>query len=469
MRVLYLAIGFIFIGVSCKLMPRQDAQKDTKEKRTTMDRGKTDWIHTTSIYEVNIRQYTPEGTFKAFAAALPRLKGMGVQALWFMPVTPIAKEKRKGTLGSYYACSDYTSVNPEFGTLQDFQQLVKEAHTMGFKVIIDWVANHTGWDHVWTKQHPDYYLHDSDGRFHAASGMDDIIELDYKNPALRKAMIDAMKFWIQQADIDGFRCDLASWVELDFWQEARPQLDAVKPLFWLGEFDELENPDYGKVFQASYSWKWMHKTEEFFKQKQPLSELYDLLLQYNTIGDSSMRAWFTSNHDENSWNGTEYEKYGPLAVPLAVFSCTWNGVPLIYSGQELPLKDKRLQFFDKDPIPWPSKDISRENGLELQEFYKVLLHLHAGNPALRGGDPSVVTYKLTTTADDKVFAYLRKNGNDEVLVVLNFSGDGPLHFKITDTHLSGGFVNAFSGAAGKFTAGNDFELPPYGYLVYVKQ
>ncbi|MCH5598818.1 alpha-amylase family glycosyl hydrolase [Niabella ginsengisoli] len=225
----------------------------------------TDWKHTANIYEVNVRQYTQEGTFVAFEKELPRLKDMGVQVLWFMPITPIAIEKMKGTMGSYYACSDYTSINPEFGTLDDFKNLVATAHQQGFKVIIDWVANHTGWDHVWTRSHPEYYKHDSNtGTFHAASGMDDIIELDFDNPALRKAMIDAMKFWIDECDIDGFRCDLASWVEVDFWQEARPQLDAVKPLFWLGEFDELENPDYGKVFDASYSWKWMHKTKDFF-------------------------------------------------------------------------------------------------------------------------------------------------------------------------------------------------------------
>ena len=326
-----------------------------EDKKTTM--RKTDWKHSTNIYEVNVRQYTQEGTFNAFAGALPRLKDMGVETLWFMPVTPIAKEKMKGTLGSYYACSDYTAINPEFGTLADFRDLVNQAHLMGFKVIIDWVANHTGWDHVWTKTHPDFYLKDdTTGTFQTASGMEDIIELDYRNPALRKAMIDAMKFWVNQTDIDGFRCDLASWVVLDFWEEARPQLDAVKPLFWLGEYDELENPEYGRVFDASYCWKWMHKTEDFFKKKQPVSELYDLLLQYNAIGDGSMRAWFTSNHDENSWNGTEYEKYGGLAKPLAVFSCTWNGIPLLYSGQEIPLQSKRLKFFDRDPIPCPPKN-----------------------------------------------------------------------------------------------------------------
>ncbi|WP_223706488.1 alpha-amylase family glycosyl hydrolase [Niabella beijingensis] len=434
-----------------------------KEKSTARAQKEgTDWKHTTSIYEVNLRQYTAAGTFNAFAAALPRLKEMGIQTLWFMPVTPIAKEKRKGTLGSYYACSDYTAVNPEFGTMQDFQQLVKQAHAMGFKVILDWVANHTGWGHVWTVSHPEYYLKDSTtGTFKVASGMDDIIELNYGNPALRKAMIDAMKYWVTEAAIDGFRCDLASWVELDFWKEARPQLDAVKPLFWLGEYDELENPDYGRVFDASYSWKWMHKTEDFFRQKQPLSGLYDLLLQYNTIGDSSMRAWFTSNHDENSWNGTEYEKYGPLAIPLAVFSCTWNGIPLIYSGQEIPLKDKRLQFFDKDPIRWPEKPA-------LHDFYKILLHLHATHPALKGGDPDVTTFKLSTTADDRIFAYLRRNGSREVLVVLNFSDASNLRFDITDAHLTGPFNDAFSGAARDFSATRNFEIPAYGYFVYVK-
>ncbi|WP_018626150.1 alpha-amylase family glycosyl hydrolase [Niabella aurantiaca] len=464
----YVLTTLLLITAACKLMPREDKQESGEGSKTTT-MTTTDWKHTTSIYEVNLRQYTPEGSFAAFAAALPRLKDMGVGTLWLMPITPISKEKMKGTLGSYYACADYTAINPEFGTLQDFKDLVKQAHGMGFKVIIDWVANHTGWDHVWTHSHPDYYLKDSaTGTFKTASGMDDIIELDYSNPALRKAMIDAMKFWVTGADIDGFRCDLASWVELDFWKEARPQLDAVKPLFWLGEFDELENPGYGQVFDASYSWKWMHQTEDFFKKKHPLSGLYDLLLQYNAIGDSSMRAWFTSNHDENSWNGTEYEKYGDLAKPLAVFSCTWNGIPLVYSGQELPLKEKRLQFFDKDPIPWPAKDPGQTEGLELHNFYKVLLQLHATHPALRGGDPAVTTFKLTTTADDRVFAYLRKNGAHEVLVVLNFSGTPDLQVDITDPHLNGSFKNVFSGAVSDFSAAKSVTLPPYGFLVCTK-
>ncbi len=421
----------------------------------------SEWKHNTNIYEVNIRQYTQEGTFKAFEKHMPRLKEMGVKTLWFMPITPIAQKNKKGTLGSQYACSDYTAINPEFGTMDDFKNLVEKAHNMGFKVIIDWVANHTGWDHVWTKSNPDFYLKDpKTGDFQIASGMDDIIELDYKNPKMREAMIEAMKFWVREANIDGFRCDLASWVEVDFWQQARPEVEKVKPMFFLGEFDELDNPDYGKVFDASYIWTWMHKTKDFNEGKASFSDLKNLLMRYSAIGDNSMRAWFTSNHDENTWNGTEYEKYGVFAKPLAVFSITWNGVPLIYNAQELPLETKRLEFFEKDPIPWTANP-------QLHDFYKTLLTLKSSNPALRGGDPDVSTYILKTNAEDKILAYVRKNGKNEVLTVLNFSKN-PVDFKVLDDNLSGTFVDAFSGKNRDFSQDKGFSLPVSGYEVFKK-
>lgn len=419
----------------------------------------TEWKKTTNIYEVNVRQYTKEGTFRAFEKEMPRLKEMGVKTLWFMPITPISQKVKKGSMGSPYAAHDYTSINPEFGTMEDFKHLVNEAHKLGFKVIIDWVANHTGWDHVWTVSNPDFYLKDSDGKFHIASGMDDIIELDYKNPQMREAMIDAMKFWVEETNIDGFRCDLASWVEVDFWEQARPEVEKIKPLFFLGEFDELETPTYGKVFDASYSWTWMHKTEDYYKKNMPLSELKDLLRKYSAIGDGSMRAWFTSNHDENSWNGSEYEKYGVIAKPLAVFSATWNGVPLMYSGQELPNK-KRLEFFEKDVIAWNGK-------YELQDFYKILNHLKSTNPALRGGDSAVSTYLLNTSANDKILAYVRKNGGNEVLVVLNLSKDA-VSFIINDENLSGKFKNVFDINSRDFSGDKSFSMKVGDYLVFEK-
>ena len=444
---------------------KKEEEKNTitnKNQQNMMNRFKpVEWAHTTNVYEVNVRQYTQEGTFNAFAKELPRLKEMGVQTLWFMPVTPIARKEMKGTMGSYYACSDYTSINPEFGTLDDFKQLVKQAHEMGFKVIIDWVANHTGWDHIWTKSHPDYFEKDTaTNDFKVASGMDDIIELDFTNPALRKAMIDAMQFWVTECSIDGFRCDLAFWVELPFWKEARKELDAVKPLFWLGEFDELDNPEYGEAFDASYSWTWMHKTKEFYQEKLALDSIFKVLKRYDDLGDSTLRAWFTTNHDENSWNGTEYEKYGDMAKALAVFSATWNGVPLLYSGQEMP-NLKRIKFFDKDAIEWTGK-------YELQSFYKILLSLHATNPALRGGDATVQTFRIKTTDSKNVFAYLRKKDDKEVLVLLNLSAENNLPVEITDEMVKGVFKNSFAGSTTNFTTDRKLSVHAWEYLIFEK-
>jgi glycosidase len=443
-------------------MKKKDETRTEKTADTMINRFKpVEWSHNTNIYEVNLRQYTREGTFNAFSQHLPRLKEMGVKTLWFMPITPIAQKNMKGPLGSYYACSDYTAINPEFGTLDDFKNLVKQAHKMGFKVIIDWVANHTGWDHKWTKEHPDYFLKDTaTDDFKIASGMDDIIELDFTNPALRQAMIDAMKFWITECDIDGFRCDLAFWVELPFWKEARKELDALKPLFWLGEFDELEKPEYGEAFDASYTWTWMHKTEDFYKKNLPIDTLLNVLKKYDDLGDSTKRAWFTTNHDENSWNGTEYEKYGAMAKALAVFSATWNGIPLLYSGQELP-NMKRLKFFEKDVIVWNATN-------SLNDFYKTLLNLKTSNPALVSGDPSVQTFRIKTSDPVNVFAYLRKKGSKEVLVVLNLSKQKDLHFEIIDSNVTGTYKNIFSGAANDFTVEKSFEMQGWEYLVYEK-
>jgi glycosidase len=405
-----------------------------------------------------VRQYTKEGTFNAFSKELPRLKDMGVETLWFMPITPIAQKNKKGVLGSYYAAADYTSINPEFGTIEDFKNLVKSAHQQGMKVIIDWVPNHTGWDHRWTREHPDWYEKDSaTNDFKRASGMDDIIELDFKNVEVRKAMIDAMKFWVQEADIDGFRCDLAFWVELDFWLEAKPQVDAIKPLFWFGEVDVLENPDYMKVFDACYTWTWMHKARDYYHNKLPISSLDSVLERYSSA--PGIKSWFTTNHDENSWNGTEYEKYGEMAKALAVFSCTWPGVPLIYSGQEMP-NMKRLKFFEKDPIEWTGQ-------YELHNFYKALLNLRSNNPALSADIEVANNFRLTTTEDEKIFSFLRKSGEREVLVLLNLTPAKTV-FQINDSRVNGTFREIFSGTSNDLSKSNSIEIQPWGFLVYEK-
>ncbi len=410
-----------------------------------------------NIYEINIRQYSIEGTFNAFAKELPRLKDMGVEILWFMPVTPISFEKRKGTLGSYYACSDYTAINPEYGTLDDFKNLVKSAQGMGFKVIIDWVANHTGWDHVWTKEHPDYYVRDANGNFTERNGWDDVIDLDYNNPALRDAMKNAMKFWIDECNLDGFRCDMAHLVTLDFWVEARTFLEPIKKLFWLAECEEIS---YHDVFDTTYTWRWMHKTEEFARKQTDVQGLWQLLQNYNDEFPAyAFRAYFTSNHDENSWNGSEYEKYGNNAKNFAVFSCLWNGIPLIYSGQEMP-NYKRLKFFDKDAIEWNGK-------YELHDFYKTLLNLRKHNKTLRACDDAVTTYRLNTNADDTIFSFLRKNGENEVLVLLNFS-DENISLEINNNILGGRFKNVFADETKDFSTDKKVEMSGNSYLVFAK-
>ncbi len=411
------------------------------------------WSYRSSIYEVNVRQYTPEGTFNAFAEHLPRLHDMGIQVLWFMPVTPISFEVRQGTLGSYYACSDYTAINPEFGTLEDFTSLVKKAHAMGFKVIIDWVANHTGWDHTWTRTHPEYYKRNAAGDFYDTNNWHDVIDLNYYDHNLRSAMTEAMAFWVTECDIDGFRCDMAHLVPLDFWRQARKHLDAVKPLFWLSETQDIA---YQGIFDCCYTWDWMGWTEKYCKGNADLLKLKGILSHYEiAYPPGTFRMFFTSNHDENSWNGTEYEKYGDGAQALAVFSCTWNGIPLIYSGQELPNK-KRLLFFDKDVIDW-----KEENAL--QDFYKTLLHLRIHHPALEAG-VHAMPVMITTSEEEYVLAYLRIHKGKKIFVALNLSPHA-LSLSFPGFEETGTFTNIFDGAKHRLHPSFCLPLDAWGYVV----
>jgi len=414
----------------------------------------TKWSYNTNIYEVNIRQYTPEGTFNAFAKNLPRLREMGVETLWFMPVTPISKKDRLGSLGSYYAIEDYTGINPEFGTMEDFKSLVNEAHNLGFKVIVDFVADHTGNDHPWLTEHPEFFVKDQNNDVLHPHGWSDVSQLNYDVPELWKYMIDVLKFWVKECDLDGFRCDMAHLVKLDFWIEAKKKLSKIKEdLFWLGE---CEVPEYHQVFDATYTWRWMHASQEFYQNKMNLQSLLTVL--YKSVTEfpcTAMRVYFTSNHDENSWNGTEYEKYGDAAQLLAVFSCTWDGIPMIYSGQELPNR-KRLKFFDKDQIDW-------DGNFQLQQFYKTLLTLKSNNKSLRGGDPKVATQIVSHPDDHRAFAYLRKHKKAQVLTILNFSGDG-LDFEVIN--VDGVYRNVFGVDDINFKATSHVYLNAWGYLVF---
>jgi alpha-amylase len=431
----------------------QPTQSKTDMQATATPVG---WMPQSNIYEINVRQYTKEGTFNAFRQHLPRLKEMGVETLWFMPIYPIGKEKRKGSLGSYYSIADYKAVNPEFGTLDDFKALVKEAQSLGMKVILDWVANHTSFDNVWMKDHKDFYTQDSTGKVVSPFDWDDVADLNFSNTAVHDAMIDAMKFWVNECGINGYRCDMAHLVPLDFWKRARKELDAIRPLFWLGE---TQDTPYFEVFDVIYGWEWLHKMEDYYKGKTNIAGLDTILHYYDSaVTNNKFRLLFTTNHDENSWQGTEYQRMGDAAKAFAVLCATLPGVPLVYSGQEEPLRDHKLKFFDKDEIGFAK--------YELQDFYKVLLTLKKNHPAL-AADKSTSMQRLGTSADDKVMAFLRKKDNREVLVVINLSAQ-PLKFDVKDNRLSGKFKNAFGGTENDFTSNQSFEMLAWDFLVYEK-
>jgi len=333
---------------------------------------------------------------------------------------------------------------------------VKTAQELGLKVIIDWVANHTGIDHHWTKDHPEYYRKNDRGEFYDTNGWADVIDLNYYNGGLRAAMIEAMKYWVKECNIDGFRCDMAHLVPLDFWREARRSLDQVKTLFWLAE---TETPIYHEVFDASYTWTWMHKSEDFVKGKLGLAELRNVLLEdARRFPNPAFRLWFTANHDENSWNGTEYEKYGDAAKPFAVFSCTWKGIPVIYSGQEMP-NLKRLKFFDKDTIEWKDE-------LSMEPFYKSLLKIRKKNPALSAAEDAECFF-INTSADQQVLAFLRRKAVNEVVVLLNLSAVN-IEGQITDKQVAGKFKDSFTSKSKDFSKDHSFQLGAWEYSVYEK-
>lgn len=376
------------------------------------------WSRNANIYEVNLRQYTQEGTIKAFAAQLPRLKKMGVDILWIMPVQPIGQKERKGTLGSYYAVKDYTAVNPEFGSMADFKAMVAQAHGLGMHVILDWVANHTAWDHAWVAEHNDWYKKNDKGAIFPVTfnpGPDaeywtDVVALDYTQPALWKGMTDAMAFWVREAGVDGFRCDVAGLVPVAFWNQARAQLNQIKPVFMLAEADQPALHE--QAFDMTYAWDLADVFKNIGKGK---ADARDLAAYVNrppkAYPGHAYRMLFTNNHDFNSWHGTDAELYGAAYQPLAVLTATLPGMPLIYGGQEAGL-GKRLAFFEKDAIAW--------GRMPNADFYARLLKLKKDNPALANGQYGAPV-QLIATGNDKVFAFQRRQGGNLVRVVVNLS------------------------------------------------
>ncbi|MGB6229851.1 MAG: alpha-amylase family glycosyl hydrolase [Litorimonas sp.] len=419
-----------------------------------------DWSRDAVIYEVNIRQYSEAGTFDAVREDLPRLSELGVDILWLMPIHPIGEVNRKGTLGSYYSVRDYFGVNPEFGTKEDFRRLVDEAHAQGFHVILDWVANHTAWDHPFATEHPDWYEKDWNGDFRPTPWWDwsDIIDLDFSQPGVRRHMSDAMAYWVEEFGVDGFRADVAGYVPLDFWEGVRARLDAIRPVFMLAEWETRDLHKH--AFDATYWWEWKDSIQDIAQGKADMGSLYYTYSANESAWPmDAMRMTYTDNHDQNTWDGLPQDIYGDAYEAAIVLQFTGEGIPLIYSGQECA-NPNRLEFFEKDPIVWNCDD-------PLNALFRDLIQLKTDNPVLHNGAWGARTTKVENTNPDKVFSFIRRNAaGNAVLVTANLS-DTPQSFAFTDALPQGDYTTFRTNEA--VTIGTETRtLPAWGWAVHVR-
>jgi glycosidase len=441
----------VTIGLaSCK---PQDQLKVTQSKVEHVK-----WSLSSTLYEVNIRQYTPEGTFAAFQEHLPRLKDLGVGILWLMPIHPIGEVERKGSLGSYYSIKDYKEVNPEYGTIEDFKKLVKTAHELGIKVILDWVANHTSHDNWLVQEHPDWYVKDSVGNLISPFDWTDVVKLDYNNEDMRDYMLEALKYWVEEADVDGYRCDVADEVPTSFWNMARKKLDEIKPLFMLAEAEDVELQKY--AFDADYAWTFHHIMNDIAKGKKTVMDIDHYFQQeLATYPKNSIKMHFTSNHDENSWAGTEFARLGKSAKTFAVLSFVIPGIPLIYNGQEVAF-DRMLKFYDKDEIDWTPNE-------EFTDLYRKLTSLKRNNSALLAGENGADMFRVKTSNDVNVFAFTRENDKDKIFAIFNLSALEQQVEILGDEYI-GSYTDLFSNSTVSLSQNSSLTLKPWAYHIYVK-
>jgi len=409
------------------------------------------------IYEVNVYAYSAEGNFKGLEKDLPRLKELGVDILWLMPIHPIGIKNRNGTLGSPYGVRDYKAVNPDFGSDNDFKSLIKAAHDQNIEIWMDWVANHTAWDNVWVTTHLDFYAEKDGQRPYSPNGWSDAIQLDYNNMEMRDSMINAMKYWVREFNIDGYRCDAAALVPLSFWIEARKEVDAIKKITWLCEADD---PTYMQTFDYNYDWLLSNAMNKFGKDNDisSLVSTYKSMFSDSNYKDKSRIVFFT-NHDLNAFEGTEFQRLGNNVLPFTVFIFTIYDMPLIYNGQEIGM-NKVMNFAERSLVEWSA---TNETYVSL---YKKLTQLRHTQSALEAGT-NRGTLKIYPTNQENVIVYSRVRGNNEVLVVLNLSNT-PLSFKFTSEIPSGEFRNYLKNTYMNFSDNAGISLFQNGYEVYVK-
>lgn len=416
-----------------------------------------DWVSDAVIYQMNTRQFTSEGTFKAAQEQLPRLAEMGVDIIWLMPIHPIGEEKRKGSMGSPYAVKDYRAVNPDLGTEEEFRTFVDAAHEAGLKVILDWVANHSAWDNPLTTEHPDWYSRTPEGEMMPPEGTDwsDVVDFDYSNADLREYMTGSLAYWVREFDVDGYRADVAGFVPLDFWETARAELDAIKPVFMLAEWEQRDL--HIKAFDATYGWGWKEAMQELVTDGSGAGAMRGYYLsQKTTWPHAAMRMVYTDNHDQNSWDGVASEIYGPAYETAIALSFVGPGMPLIYNGQEADL-DRQLAFFEKDEIEWRDGQYAR--------LFKRLIALKTGEPALHNGRHGAPFVEVPNSAQSDVLSFVRGEGEARVFAVFNLSPRWQdVSFELARHH--GDFTDAIGGDEAVFDAQSTLSLGPWDYRIY---
>ncbi len=416
-----------------------------------------EWSKNGVIYEVNLRQYSEAGTFKEFQKHLPRIKSLGVDIIWLMPIHPIGEVNRKGTLGSYYSVKDYLDVNPEHGTKEDFKDLVKQIHALGMYVIIDWVANHTAWDNELTKTNPDFYTKDSTGNFlPPVADWHDVIDLNYENKELWSYMTNALKYWVDEFNIDGYRCDVAGMVPTEFWTFAVPKIEETKQVFMLAEENK---PELHSAFNMTYAWDFHHLMNDIAKGKKNAADVIKYFKDDNEKYPSdAYRMIFTSNHDENSWNGTVFERMNDAAETMLVLSTVVEGMPLVYSGQEAGM-DQRLDFFEKDVINWKDHKFSN--------LYKSLFKLKNDNKALWNGNFGARMEFIENSDSENVLTFIREKEQDKLFAIFNLS-DKSTKINLNDEKIMGSYINLFTKQLSDISKEISFELNSWEYIILYK-
>ena len=422
-----------------------------------------EWSYSAVLYEMNIRQLTPEGTLRAAEKKLEFLREMGIDAIWLMPVYPIGEEGRKGSLGSYYSIRDYKAVNPEFGTMEDFDSFVAKAHSLGMKVILDWVANHTARDAKWLQTKPaDWYEREDDGTAKVPWDWTDTAKLNYSNHDVWRGQIDAMRFWVEQHAIDGFRCDMAMLVPIEFWQQATEVLRAIKPdIFMLAEAEQQNLFDH--AFDICYAWEIHHLMCDIARGERRVWDLRNkLYTNRENYPASAMRMMFTSNHDENSWSGSEFHRFGAAREIMTALTFVWEGaMPLIYTGQEVGY-DHSFAFFDRDHIPaeqyQPSKDT---------ELYRKLIALKHSEAALQAGERGGRMIEIENNAKDCMMTFVREVGDSRVVAIMNLS-PYTIHADFNNGIYAGHYTNALTGEEVLLPLHMEQDIEPWGYTLLYK-